>query len=116
MDEWYEKPPEFRKRYEPYIVEEFRRRREGVWFFNNGEATYITGRHYMFLQWTKMDIGYPSYLKFQREIFIHFAACESDPRSLGQLYTKCRRSGYTNVSSSNIVDEGTQVKEKNTLF
>lgn len=112
MDEWYEKPPEFRKRYEPYIVEEFRRRREGVWFFNNGEATYITGRHYMFLQWTKMDIGYPSYLKFQREIFIHFAACESDPRSLGQLYTKCRRSGYTNVSSSNIVDEGTQVKEK----
>lgn len=112
MDEWYERPPEFRRKYEPYVVEEFRRRREGVWFYNYGVPTYITGRHYMFLQWTKMDIGYPSYLSFQRDIFIHFAACEADPRSLGQLYTKCRRSGYTNICSNNIVDEGSQVKNK----
>ena len=112
MDEWAEMPREFRERFRPYIEEEFRRRREGFWFYNNGTATYITGRHYMMLQWTKMDIGYPDYLSFQRDIFIHMAACESDPRCIGQLYTKCRRSGYTNICSSVLLDEATQVKDK----
>ena len=112
MDEWFEKPAEFRSRFRVYIEKEFQRRRDGVWFYNNGEPTYITGRHYMFLQWSKIDIGYPSYLAFQRDIFIHMAACEVDPRCFGQLYTKCRRSGYTNICSAVLVDEASQVKEK----
>jgi len=112
MDEWAEMPREFREKFRPYIEEEFRRRREGFWFYNNGEPTYITGRHYMMLQWTKMDIGYPYFLNFQREIFLHMAACEVDPRCIGQLYTKCRRSGYTNICSAVLVDEATQVKDK----
>ena len=112
MDEWAEMPREFRERFRPYIEEEFRRRREGFWFYNNGTPTYITGRHYMMLQWSKMDIGYPDYLEFQHEIFLHMAACESDTRCIGQLYTKCRRSGYTNICSSVLVDEATQVKDK----
>mgnify|MGYP001465667588 FL=1 len=112
MDEWLEKPAEFRKKFRSYIEQEFQRRRNGVWFYNNGVPTYITGRHYMFLQWSKIDIGYPSYLAFQREIFLHMAACEADPRCFGQLYTKCRRSGYTNVCSAVLVDEASQVKEK----
>ena len=112
MDEWSEMPREFRERFRPYIEEEFRRRREGFWFYNNGTATYITGRHYMMIQWTKMDIGYPYFLNFQRDIFLHLAACEIDPRCIGQLYTKCRRSGYTNMCSAVLVDEGTQVKDK----
>ena len=112
MDEWYEKPLEFRRKFSGFIEGEFERRRNGVWFYNHGVPTYITGRHYMFLQWSKIDIGYPSYLAFQREIFLHMAACEVDPRCIGQLYTKCRRSGYTNVCSSVLVDEATQVKDK----
>ena len=112
MDEWLEKPAEFRKKFRSYIEQEFQRRRDGVWFYNNGVPTYITGRHYMFLQWSKIDIGYPSYLAFQKDIFIHMAACEADPRCFGQLYTKCRRSGYTNICSAVLVDEASQVKEK----
>ena len=112
MDEWEEMPREFRSRFHPYIEEEFRRRREGFWFYNNDTATYITGRHYMMLQWTKLDIGYPFFLNFQRDIFLHMAACEIDPRCIGQLYTKCRRSGYTNICSAVLVDEATQVKDK----
>ena len=112
MDEWEEMPREFRARFRPYIEEEFRRRREGFWFYNNGTATYITGRHYMMLQWTKLDVGHPYFLNFQREIFLHMAACEADPRCIGQLYTKCRRSGYTNICSAVLVDEATQVKDK----
>ena len=112
MDEWYEMPSEFKKRFSPYIEKEFERRRNGLWFYNNGEPIYITGRHYMMLQWEKLDIGYGYYLEFQRRLFLHFAACEADPRSMGQNYVKCRRSGYTNISSAILVDEGTQVKEK----
>lgn len=112
MDEWAEAPREFRNKYTPYVQKEFTRRREGVWFYNNGVPTYLTGRHYMMLQWSKIDIGYPSFLDFQRKLFTHFLACEVDPRSLGQIYTKCRRSGYTNMSACIEVDEGTQVKEK----
>lgn len=112
MDEWAEQPKEFRERYIPYIQEEFKRRRNGVWFYNNGVPTYITGRHYMLLQWSMMDIGYASYLEFQQRLFLHYAACESDPRSLGQVYTKCRRSGYTNISGAILTDEGTQVSNK----
>ena len=112
MDEWFETPKEFQQRWGAYIEREFRRRKEGLWFYNNGVPTYITGHHYMFLQWSRIDIGYPSYLKFQRELFIHMAAVESDPRALGQIYTKCRRSGYTNMCSAVLVDEATQVKNK----
>ena len=112
MDEWFEKPAEFRNKFRSYVEKEFQRRRDGVWFYNNGVPTYITGRQYMFLQWSKIDIGYPSYLAFQREIFLHMAACEADPRCFGQLYTKCRRSGYTNICSAVLVDEASQVKEK----
>ncbi len=112
MDEWAESPKEFRERFRPYIEEEFRRRRDGHWFYNAGKPTYVTGRHYMLLQWTKIDIGYPSFLSFQRDIFLHMAACEVDPRCIGQLYTKCRRSGYTNICASVLLDEATQVKDK----
>ena len=112
MDEWYEMPSEFKKRFSGYIQQEFDRRRAGIWFYNNGEATYITGRHYMMLQWSKIDIGYPYYLEFQRKLFLHFCAVESDPRAIGQNYVKCRRSGYTNMSAAILVDEGTQVKDK----
>ena len=64
------------------------------------------------LQWTRMDVGHPSFLDFQRNIFLHLAACEADPRCIGQLYTKCRRSGYTNICSAVLLDEATQVKDK----
>ena len=112
MDDWFEMPKEFRAKYNPLIEEEFERRNNGVWFYNNGVPVYLTGHHYMFLQWSKIDIGYPSFLQFQWKLFIHQMACEIDPRSYGQVYVKCRRSGYTNMCSSILIDEATQVKEK----
>jgi len=112
MDEWYDKPPEFRKKYQSYIDTEFERRANGVWFYNNGVPTYITGYHYMLLQWSPMDIGYPYYFEFQRDIFIHMQACFVDPRCMGQDYVKCRRSGYTNMCSSVLVSEATIVYDK----
>ena len=108
MDEWYDMPKEFKAKYEPYIKQEFERRNKGLWFYNNGEPTYITGAHYMMLQWSKIDASfYGYYLKFQADINYHMEACFVDPRCAGQLYTKCRRSGYTNVAANKVDDVGT---------
>ena len=108
MDEWYDMPKEFKAKYESYIRSEFERRNNGMWFFNNGEPTYLTGAHYMMLQWSKIDASfYGYYLQFQRDINYHMEACFVDPRCAGQLYTKCRRSGYTNVAASKVDDVGT---------
>ena len=113
MDDWAQSPKEFRAKHSAYISEEYRRRKEGLWFYNNGTPTYITGSHYMLLQWTKIDASfYGYYLDFQRKLFIHAQACEIDPRSVGQLFVKCRRSGYTNIAVSKLLTEGTLVKDK----
>ena len=113
MDSWMEQPKEIQTRFLPYIKEEFRRRRDGLWFFNNGTPTYITGNHYVMLQWSKIDGSfYGQYLAFQRKLFIHLEACKVDSRCVGQLFTKCRRSGYTNMASSIVLNEGTMSKDK----
>ena len=39
MDEWLEMPREFRARHSSYIEQEFKRRKNGFWFMNNGDPT-----------------------------------------------------------------------------
>jgi hypothetical protein len=112
MDEWYELPKEIRERYTPYIEKQFEYRKNGVWFMNCGEPMYLTPDHWMMLQWTKTDIGYSDFYYFQWKLQIHDAACEADPRCVGQIYTKCRRSGFTVIKSAKLVNRATQVRDK----
>ena len=51
--DWRSYPEEQKEKWHDYIDEEFRRREEGFWFTNNGVPTWITGTHYMYLQWSK---------------------------------------------------------------
>jgi hypothetical protein len=89
--------PENEELYSKFILEEFRRRREGVFFKNNGKTVYLTGNHYFALQWCEMsDNG--SYMDFryaQLHMFYHTEACIRDARCLGQLFVKSRRTGFT---------------------
>jgi len=90
-----------------YIYEEFRRRREGVWFMNNGSAVYLTGNHYFALQWCKMkdDGQYMQFLYAQRDMFYFTKACVIDNRCLGELFIKSRRTGFTYEILSVMLDE-----------
>ena len=83
--------------YIEYIVEEFRRRREGIWFMNNGKPEYLTGTHYFALNWVKMEDtgGYMDFRIAQRDMFYFTEACIVDPRCLGELFVKSRRTGFT---------------------
>ena len=65
-----------------YIDEEFERREEGFWFINKDKPTYITGTHYMYLQWSKIDVGLPDFRESNRLFYIFWEACKADSRSL----------------------------------
>jgi len=108
---FYNRGDAFIAKYNPYINEEFRRRADGHWFMNNGVPTYITGGHYMMVQWSKLEHLYWADYRFpQRVIYYHWEACVADYRSHGQCYLKNRRSGFTTVESCDAVDYGTQTK------
>ena len=109
--EFFDLPDEFQDKHADYIDEEIRRRREGFWFKNNGEDTFITGSHYMFLQWSNIDIGYPDYRYANRVFYYFWEACKADPRSFGMCFLKNRRSGFSQISSAEIVNQATQTKK-----
>ena len=101
--------------WDSYIKEEFRRRREGIWFMNNGKPTYITGHHYFAMQWCKMlDTGkYMDFRYAQANMFYHLEACIVDERCLGQLFVKSRRTGFTYVILSVMLNDSTGTRNNN---
>ncbi len=105
--DWEEYPLDFKEEWYDYIDEEFRRRENGFWFVNNGNSTYITGTHYMYLQWSKIDIGAPEYREANRLFFIFWEACKADNRCYGMCYLKNRRSGFSFMASSELVNLAT---------
>ena len=109
--QWNEMSSEFKSRWVDYIEQEFDYREEGCWFMNRGVPTYITGAHYMYLQWTNIDIGYPDYREANRLLYIFWEACKADKRSFGMTYLKIRRSGFSFMSSSECVNTGTLAKD-----
>ena len=102
--------------YDEFIKEEFRRRVEGIWFMNNGKPVYLTGNHYFALTYFRMlDDG--DFMKFryaQLKMFYHLQACIVDPRSLGQLFGKSRRTGFTYVVLAILLNAST-MKRNNKL-
>lgn len=100
-------PKQLKIDYEPYIHGEFHKRFYGHWFMNNGIPTYLVGQHYMYLQWSPIDTGYPQYWLASMISYYHWEACKADSRCYGQVKVKCRRSGWSNEASSDAVETGT---------
>jgi hypothetical protein len=105
--EWNKNSDAFKDKWYNYIDNEFKYREEGFSFYNNGKPTYITGTHYMYLQWSKIDIGAPDFRESNRLFFIFWEACKADSRSYGMCYLKNRRSGFSFMSSAETVNQAT---------
>jgi|TARA_R110000744_G_scaffold238514_1_gene356015 hypothetical protein len=105
--DWKVLPNEFKNEYIDYIESEFKKREEGFWFYNKGKATYITGTHYMYLQWSKIDVGNPDFRESNRLFYIFWEACKADKRSYGMCYLKNRRSGFSFMASGETVNQAT---------
>jgi hypothetical protein len=105
--DWKDLPTDFKNKWHGYIDKEFTKRDEGYWFYNKGNPTYITGAHYMYLQWTKIDVGKPEFREANRLFFIFWEACKADNRCYGMCYLKNRRSGFSFMASSETVNQAT---------
>jgi hypothetical protein len=109
--EWSRRDNVFKSQWVEYIEGEFDRREYGHWFMNDGEPTYMTGTHYMYLQWSKIDIGLPDFRESNRIFYIYWEACKADERSFGMCYLKNRRSGFSFMSSGEVSNLGTISKD-----
>ncbi len=105
--DWEDYPVDFKEKWYEYIDEEFKRREEGFNFYSSGSPVYITGTHYMYLQWSKIDVGAPDYREANRLFFIFWEACKADSRCYGMCYLKNRRSGFSFMSSAELVNQAT---------
>ena len=105
--DWNKYPATFKEKYYDYIDEEFNRREKGFWFVNKDKPTYVTGSHYMYLQWSKIDVGAADYRESNRLFFIFWEACKADQRCYGMCYLKNRRSGFSFMASGETVNQAT---------
>jgi len=105
--DWRVYPDEQKEQWFDYIDEEFNRRDNGFWFINKGKPTYMTGTHYMYLQWSKIDVGAPDFREANRLFYIFWEACKVDKRCYGMCYLKNRRSGFSFMSSAETVNLAT---------
>ena len=105
--DWKQYPDDFKKQYIDYIENEFQKRDDGFWYYNKGVATYITGTHYMYLQWSKIDVGKPDFREANRLFYLFWEACKADKRCYGMCYLKNRRSGFSFMASGEVVNLAT---------
>lgn len=75
--------------------QEWHRRYYGIWFYNNGTPVYITGIHYFYLTYWKIDIGLPDFRLIDQEYFFFWQYCVGDPLCIGMNEVTKRRAGKT---------------------
>ena len=105
--DWEQYPLDFQEEWYDFIDLEFERRDKGFWFYNDDIPTYLTGTHYMYLQWSKIDVGKPDFREANRLFFLFWEACKADYRSYGMCYLKNRRSGFSFMASGETVNLAT---------
>lgn len=77
--------------------QEWERADNGIWFWNGGEATYLTGFHYWYLSSWQCYFGYPDFRDTDKEICYMLQYCEEDPDCFGLLLNTIRRYGKSSI-------------------
>ncbi len=86
--------------YESFEAQEWERRRNGYFFFNNGNIEYITGQHYVFLNYWTIENGKPEFIDAQRDVFYLWKfKVEDNPLSRGLTFITNRRAGKTHIAN-----------------
>lgn len=92
-------------RYPEWVKEEIRRRFEGFFFFNGDKLEWVTGHHYMTMQYWKIPIpdkktkrmkrGKPYFIDAQRDYWYAMNAMRIDEDSMGMMVIGYRRFSKT---------------------
>jgi len=101
------------ERLEEYKKQEWDRRLNGFWYTNNGKPLFLTGLHYLYLQWWSIDIGYPKFRIPDLEKFYFMDYCIQDPLCMGMLEVTKRRFGKSFVAGLFVSEYITRTKMTN---
>lgn len=85
-----------------------KRRKDGFWWYNNGQPTWITGTHYLFIVFWRLDTGIPEYRDPDRKYFWFWWFCENDPDCYGMQELGKRQSGKSAKAGICIFDRCTK--------
>jgi hypothetical protein len=88
-------PSYFDSELEKFRRQEWFRRINGFWFMNNGKPVYVTGQHYFYMSYWKLDTGYPDFRWPDLQYFYFWQYCMEDPDCGGMLTVAQRRQGKT---------------------
>lgn len=108
-----EEPEFYDERLEEYKKQEWDRRLNGFWYMNNGVPTFLTGMHYLYLQWWSIDIGYPKFRIPDLEKFYFMDYCIQDSLCMGMLEVTKRRFGKSFVAGLFVTEYTTRTKMTN---
>ena len=101
------------ERLEDYKKQEWDRRLNGFWYMNDGKPLFLTGLHYLYLQWWPIDIGYPKFRMPDLEKFYFMEYCIQDPLCMGMLEVTKRRFGKSFVAGLFVSEYITRTKMTN---
>lgn len=96
-----------------YRNQEWDRRLNGLWFYNNGRGTYLTGLHYFYLTHWKLDVGYPEFRITDLHFFYFLEYCIQDPNCMGMIEVTKRRQGKTMRAGAFLFELTSRSKNKN---
>ena len=100
-------------RLEEFKRQEWKRRLNGFWYKKKGKSIYLTGLHYLYMQWWSIDIGYPKYRTPDLEYFYFLQYCIEDDNCMGMLEVTKRRFGKTYRGGIFVTDYTTRTKMTN---
>lgn len=106
-------PEYFNTELQSYRNQEWDRRLNGYWFYNNGVPTYVTGLHYFYLVHWKIDVGYPHFRMTDVDFFYFLEYVIQDPRALGMIEVTKRRQGKTMRAGAFLFELTSRSKNKN---
>lgn len=99
-------------KYEEFITKQYSNRDLGIWVYLKGKPIYITGTYWFFIQWVKIEEGYPALRIIQNELMIFWEACKADNRCYGMQYVKNRRMGASSLAVAEMLETGTIYENK----
>ena len=102
-----------------FEAREWKRRREGYWFFNNGNLEYLTGVNYFYLNYWKFPVvkngkkvlGLPYFTDADRDFFYFWEECKQDKKSFGMVNASFRRWGKTYKGTCILYEELSRTPE-----
>ena len=91
---------------------EWEKRLNGFWFMNNGKLQWITGTHYLYIQWWRLSFGYPAFWVTDAELFQHWLFRKNDPTSYGIICIEARQTGKSGKLGVISYDEASKAPGK----